>query len=298
MVFALTAVFFWSTVATAFKIGLAHYSPAQLLMVASATSSLVLLSILLLTGESTGLVNLTLKQIAVPAFLGLLNPFAYYLVLFKAYSLLPAQIAQPVNMIWPIVLVLLSVPLLKQPVSWKSILALLISFAGVVLISSKGSLNGFSETNPLGIALCLISSVIWSLYWIFNQKNKLRPATGLFINFVSGSVAMLVYMLLTRQLSLPPGKGLATGIYIGIFETGLTFWLWMKALSLTGNSAKVANLVYIAPFLSLFFIHYVVGETIYYTTIGGMVLIVAGILFQQSGKAKKGLKEFIKTKKA
>jgi uncharacterized membrane protein len=79
VVFALTAVFFWSTVATAFKIGLAHYSPAQLLMVASATSSLVLLVILLLKGESTGLVNLTLKQIAVPAFLGLLNhlPFVW-----------------------------------------------------------------------------------------------------------------------------------------------------------------------------------------------------------------------------
>ncbi|NJK98814.1 MAG: EamA family transporter, partial [Bacteroidales bacterium] len=46
--------------------------------------------------------------------LGFLNPLLYYLVLFKAYSLLPAQIAQPLNYTWPLILVILSIIFLSK----------------------------------------------------------------------------------------------------------------------------------------------------------------------------------------
>ena len=43
------------------------------------------------------------------AALGFLNPFLYYVVLFKAYDLLPAQEAQPLNYTWAITLAILFV---------------------------------------------------------------------------------------------------------------------------------------------------------------------------------------------
>ncbi len=81
--------------------------------------------------------NVKKKDIAFSALMGALSPFAYYLVLFKAYEMLPAQVAQPLNMVWPIVLVFLSVILLKQKISSKSFIALFISFIGVYFISSQ-----------------------------------------------------------------------------------------------------------------------------------------------------------------
>ena len=72
--------------------------------------------------------------------MGFLNPFLYYVIVLKAYSLLPAQLAQPLNFIWPITLVLLSIPILKQKVSGKNMIAMLISFVGVYFIASKGNL--------------------------------------------------------------------------------------------------------------------------------------------------------------
>jgi drug/metabolite transporter (DMT)-like permease len=77
---------------------------------------------------------------------------------------------------------------------------------------------------------------------------------------------------------------LAAGIYIGIFETGISFVFWMKAMSLTSNSAKIANLIYLAPFLSLVFIHFILGEKIFITTILGLFFIISAILFQQTEK--------------
>jgi drug/metabolite transporter (DMT)-like permease len=62
---------------------------------------------------------------------------------------------------------------------------------------------------------------------------------------------------------------------------GITFVLWLSALKLSENTAKVGNLIFISPFLSLIFIHYLVGEDILASTFKGLVLIVAGLLIQQ-----------------
>jgi len=284
--YALVTVMFWSTVATAFKIGLRNLEPVQLIFIASVTTVVLLFSILLITNKLILLKQLTLKSILLNVLLGFLNPFMYYLVLFKAYSLLPAQVAQPLNMIWPIVLVLLSVPLLKHKIGWKSVVALLFSFAGVILISSQGKFFNFSDSNPQGVFLCFFSSIIWSLFWIFNLKNKEDELIKLFLNFVFGTLFLLVYLTLFSSFKIKLDQSFAAGIYIGLFEIGFSFILWMKALSTANNHAQIANLIYISPFLSLIFIHFILGERIYITTLIGLFFIISGILFQQTDKQK------------
>lgn len=287
IVFALIAVLFWSTVATAFKIGLKTFSPAKLIFVGAGTTVNILLFLLIFTKKLKRLKSLSLKNILLSALLGFLNPFLYYLILFKAYSLLPAQVAQPLNMVWPIVLVLLSAPLLKQKFAWKSMVALFISFLGILLIASQGGFFSLGKSNPLGIVLGLLSSIVWSLYWIFNVKNKEDDLIKLFLNFLFGFLFLLIYLLLFSDIKFNWDQSLIAGFYIGIFEIGISFIIWMKAISLTSNNARIANLVYIAPFISLIFIHFILGEQIYYTTILGIFFIISGILFQQTVRLKQ-----------
>jgi drug/metabolite transporter (DMT)-like permease len=229
--------------------------------------------------------QLNSKQLLLHAFLGLLNPFAYYIIIFKAYSMLPAQVAQPINMIWPIVLVVMSVFFLKQRIGWKSWIALLISFCGVLLISSQGSFSNFNTLNPTGILLCIGSAFVWASYWIFNSKSTVSDQlVALFLNFTFGLIYLSIGISLFSSFHFPLSGSLMAGIYIGIFEIGISFVLWMKALSLASNSAKIANLIYLAPFLSLLFINFFLGEAIYATTIVGLFFIISGILFQQTRK--------------
>ena len=94
---------------------------------------------------------MSVREYLFSAALGFLNPFFYYLVLFKAYSLLPAQVAQPINMTWPILLTIISIPLLGQKITLKSIAALVISFSGVILISSQGGGQAFNRVQLPGI---------------------------------------------------------------------------------------------------------------------------------------------------
>ena len=107
VIYACIAVLSWSTVATAFKIALTHLTHFEMLLIASCTS-LVIFVLLLTFQKKWRLVSeLSGRQWGYFALLGLLNPVAYYLVLFKAYDLLPAQVAQPINYAWPIVLLIL-----------------------------------------------------------------------------------------------------------------------------------------------------------------------------------------------
>ena len=285
--FAGLAVFFWSTVATAFKIALREYDFIQLIFYASGVTVVLLFAVLAIK-KKTGLIfQQTGRQWLKSVLIGAFNPLLYYLVLFKAYSLLPAQVAQPVNMIWPVTLALLSVPLLKQKISWINIAALFISLTGVFFIASQGELTGFKNTNPLGLTLALSSSVLWSLYWILNVLDKRDEIVKLFLNFAIGFILLAPVVYFFSDFELKPGNGLLAIIYVGVFEVGITYILWLKAMNYSTNNAKIGNLVFFAPFLSFIFIRFILKEQIFATTFIGLIFIISGVLVQQIGKNKK-----------
>ncbi len=283
--YAAVAVLFWATAASAFKLSLEHVGVQPLLFIASISSTLVFLLYLVATDRLRLLRAFTRRDYLWSAGLGLLNPFLYYVILFKAYSLLPAQEAQPINFVWPLTLVLLSIPLLGQRIKLVSILAILVSFAGVVIIATRpetpSDILRFRFSNARGVFLALSTTIIWSLFWIYNAKDRHDEAVRLFVNFAFASVYIFALMLLTGQAMIPDWSGLLGGIYIGLFEMGITFLAWLKAMRSAKTTAHVVNLVYLVPFLSLLLIALVVGERILPSTLVGLVLIVTGIVAQK-----------------
>jgi drug/metabolite transporter (DMT)-like permease len=280
MLFGLMAVLAWSTVATAFKLALRHIDHMQLLLLANVVSLLALGLVLKIRGQLHLLLCATGKQYRYAAVLGFLNPFLYYLILFKGYDLLPAQVAQPVNFTWALTMAWLSVPLLGQKLRWRDGLAGLICYTGVVILSTGGNLGAFRVSSPLGLALVLISTLIWSLYWIGNRRSDLDPVVGLFLGFLFALPCTFAVTVIFSDLSIPLGGWLG-GLYVGAFEMGFTFVLWLTAMKLTSSTARIANLIFLAPFLSLVFIHFVLGEHIVPATFFGLFLIVGGLWVQQ-----------------
>lgn len=282
---ALLAVTLWSTAATAFKISLENLDFVNLLFYSSAVSTVVLLVIVLLRGEDLQLMQR--KALLHSAGLGFLNPFLYYMILLKAYSLLPAQIAQPLNYLWPVMLSLLAVPFLKQKLKAASLIGLVVSFAGVAFISQQGKWLHVEEKDLPGIFLAAGSSVIWALYWLFNLRDKRNDAPRLFMNFLFGTIYTALYILIFHEFQNPVSAGGLAAVYVGFFEMGFTFFLWMLALQKASSAARISNLVFLSPFLSLVFIHFVLHEDIYFTTLPGILLILAGIVFSGMAKEKK-----------
>lgn len=278
--YALITVCLWSTVGSASKLTLSHITPTQFLFYSSIVSILVLFLILLFQGKLGALLQYRKKDFLTSAGYGFLNPFAYYLILFRAYDLLPAQQAQVINYTWALSMTLLSIPILKQRVSKKQWFAILTSYIGVLIIATKGRILSLEFDDPLGIGFALASTVIWALYWVLNTRDTRDPVLGLFCNFLCAFPMIALYLYFTEGFSFISSQGLIGAGYIGVFEMGVSFVLWLKAMKLTDSTAKIANLIFIAPILSLFLIHYLVGEEILVSTVVGLILIMAGLTIQ------------------
>jgi drug/metabolite transporter (DMT)-like permease len=79
---------------------------------------------------------------------------------------------------------------------------------------------------------------------------------------------------------------------VGLFEMGITFALWLSAMKYAarpegGGTARVANLIFLSPFLSLVFIHFLVGEIIHPATVAGLAFIIAGNALMQYSPGKR-----------
>jgi drug/metabolite transporter (DMT)-like permease len=188
-------------------------------------------------------------------------------------------------MIWPIILVFFSIPLLGQRIPARSFLALAISLAGVYIISSQGTPLSPGRSDTLGVILALISSVLWALYFVLNVRDRRDESVKLFTGFLFGSAYMIILMASVGSFNQPLSfRGVAASVYCGFFEMGITFWLWLKALQLSETTDKVSNLVYFAPFISLILLHFIIDEPVYYTTPAGLLLIIGSVIFQNRTK--------------
>ena len=285
LIFAVVAVLSWSTVATSFKIALSYQTHYEMLLVASA-ASLFIFTLLLCFQRKWGAVRrLTGRQWMQYAGMGLLNPVAYYLVLFKAYDLLPAQVAQPINYAWPIVLLVLLALFAGQPIPRHKYFGMLLSMGGVVLISVGGGEMTGSALSPFGLLLAALSALLWASYWMVNNRMKQQTDSSvvLWVSFLV-STCVLAVGSVPMQVHYPAVEGVLASIYVGCFEMGIPFICFGMAMRMTGNPALINQLCYLSPFLSLFFIATVLGEQILLTTYVGLVLIVAGIVFNQYAK--------------
>lgn len=280
-VFGLSAVLAWSTVASAFKLSLAHLSPAQLVLYASVFSLLSLLAILGWQGRLATLPAALRQHWRRSAILGAVNPFAYYLILFQAYDLLPAQEAQAINYTWALTMTLLAVPVLGQKLKLQDSLAALVCYSGVLTIATRGAPLALNFSNLSGVGFALLSTLLWAGYWLFNAKDEREPVMGLTLNFLLSLPLTLLWCAATGELTPVAWQGIAGAAYVGALEMGFTFVLWLSAMKLTSSTARIANLIFLSPMLSLVLISALLGEAILPSTLTGLGLILGGLLLQK-----------------
>ena len=277
----LSAVMLWSTVATAFSISLRYLTPLQLVALASAVSWCFLSLRLLQPARWQALRATAMRDRLFGLAMGWLNPALYYLVLFAAYDRLPAQEAMAINYSWGITLALIAAPLLGQKLSLYSLLTCGISYFGIVVIATRGEPEALNFAQPEGVALALLSTLIWSLYWVINARKEIDPEVQLFLNF-TGALPLLSALVWYQGAAVPLSwQGWAGGLYVGLFEMGLAFVLWMGAMQATRSTIRISSLIFLSPPLSLLFIWLIAGEALRPYTFVGLLLILLGLWLQR-----------------
>ena len=281
LVYGLVAVLLWSTMATAFKWSLNYTTPLQLIALASVVSWLFFLVALGVTGELKTLKSTSSGEITRSLLFGLLNPGIYYLVLFEAYDRLPAQDAMAINYTWGLTLPLISALFTRQWPSGRALALALLSYLGILVIATDGRLMALEFEHPMGVGLALLSTVLWGLAWSLNSLQKLEAIPALFLNFTAAIPVLWIVMWLDGSMVSLTWQSLAAGVYVGLFEMGIAFLLWLNALRMTQNTLQLSSLIFLAPVISLLLITTVLGEAISVATLIGLGLILVGLAAQQ-----------------
>lgn len=282
---ALGCVLMWSTVASAFKLTLSLITPLQMLWLAVATSCGILIIAAAMQGKLSLARDYMRESPGYFMLLSALNPTAYYLILFAAYDMLPAQQAQALNYTWAVVLSILAVPFLGQRFTVMNGISVLIAYTGVLVIATQGDLLALDFQNPLGVALGAGSSIFFASYWILNTRKPRDAVASLLLCFSLSLPILTVLMIWQDGFNAIPWPAIGGGIYIGTFEMGFAFLLWMNALRLSTNTAQLSNLVYLSPPISLILLAAIVGEPVMISTVIGLVLIIGGVIIGQFKRA-------------
>ena len=278
MLYGLGAVALWSTVATAFKVALGYMSPLELMWLASLVSWALIGFLVVRQGLSGQALRHGWRT---AAWAGLMNPVAYYLMLFGAYDRLPGQEAMALNYTWALAMAFLAVPILGQRLTRIDVLAGLIAYAGVWVIATRGAVFAVAFADPLGVGMALASTLIWALYWLLNARDHRPPLVAQWQNFSVGVPVLTVLLLVGPGFQWHGWEGLAAGVYVGLFEMGIAFVLWQLAVHQVSRTAKVSNLIFLSPPVSLLLLYLVVGEPLLASTLIGLVLILGGLGLQQ-----------------
>ena len=278
ILYGLGAVALWSTVATAFKLALSWMSPLELMWLAALVSWLLMGALVVAQGRMQQALRYGWRT---ALWAGLMNPVAYYLVLFAAYDRLPGQEAMALNYTWALAMAFLAVPLLGHQLTRRDMVAGLIAYAGVWVIATRGQVFNVAFEDGLGVALALASTLLWALYWLLNARDARPPLVGQWQNFSIGLPFLTILLLFGPGFQWHGMTALASGVYVGLFEMGIAFVLWQLAIHKVSRTAKVSTLIFLSPPVSLLLLYVVVGEPLLSSTLAGLLLILAGLALQQ-----------------
>ena len=280
--FAAVAILFWSTSATVSKLLLGALDSMQVLCISALFSSLFWVVANTLNGNMKKLKAYTWVDCLKIGGIGLTGLFLYYLFLYTGTDMMLASQALVINYLWPIMSVVFACILLKEKMTTRKIIAIALSFLGVVIVVGRG-IRQFQASTIWGAFCCIMAAVSYGIFTALNQKYSYDKRISMMIFSLVTFLLSGLYLVFTGnlpQLNLLQTVGMA---YNGIFNLAIATTAWALALD-SGKTAKISNLAYITPFLSLTWTAIFLKEPIGFSSVLGLVVIVIGIFVQLKDK--------------
>lgn len=277
--YSVVTVLIWATNAPTVKALLGGIPSMQALCISSALAFLFMLGVNLTTGSIRKVREYTLSQYGAMAGLGFLGLFVYSALYYYGLSQLTAQEACILNYLWPLMLVLFSCLLLHEKLTLLKGAALVSSFIGIVILSSGG--GGQAGGNAAaGMIACVGASVCYGLFSALNKKADFNQNIAMTVIWLTTAVCSLVLGLMTETwVPLSGGQWLGM-LWLGCIIDALAYLLWALALKEADNTASVANLAYLTPFLAVLVSAVFLKEAVQPRALIALVFIVGGILVQ------------------
>lgn len=284
-IYAFVSILLWSTTATVTKLLLGSLNSMQILVVGSFLAFAFLLIINLIKGNLKELKKYKIKDYIQIAGIGVFGTFLYNLFLYLGINTLQASQAFIINYLWPIMTVVFACIILKEKITTKKIFAIIISFVGVIIVTANGDLFNLEKNSIIGASYCILAAVSYGLFSVLNKKKNYNKYLSMMLYYLVSFIISLIYIIISKNIFEIQVNQLLGLFWIGIFTSATAFTSWALALE-KGDTAKISNLAYITPFLSLIWTSLLLKEDFSIYSVIGLIVIVLGIFIQMKEKNK------------
>ena len=253
IIYTLICVSLWGLIPVVSKLGQVSLDNHQFLFWSSLVSFIALLVATVTVKKSKEFLSYKPGDWISAIVLGFLGTYLYYILLYFGYANAQGLEVLVMQYSWPIFIVILSVFLLNEKLTQRRALAVLLGFAGVTLVLTKGDITEIHLDNYFVDLLVLAAALAFGLFSVLSKKVKLEPYTMITIFFMTASIASLVSMLLLSEFSLPTNDSIVPVLVNGLFVNGFSYIFWIKALK-EAEASFVAPLVFLTPVLSALYL--------------------------------------------
>ena len=229
-------------------------------------------------------VKINLKEGFVLSVLGLFYALSAEF-LFIAYDFLSPGIASTIFFIYPIIVALILGIFFKEKITLATTISLVIVVVGVGVLSIKDNF----EINYIGLFVSLLGALMYALYMIIVNKTKIK-ASGVKVSFYSMVFASLFFLVKTLVLGnsvvIP---SLEIGTHLALFSlitTALSVVSLVYAIKYIG-STPTAIMGSVEPVVAVMISVGLFDETLTFSLIAGVIIIISGVLIDVVFNKKK-----------
>lgn len=218
-------------------------------------------------------------EIFTAAWLGFLGLFMYSAFFYYGLARMTSQEACILNYLWPLMIVLFSCPILGEVLTRRKLLAVGMSFLGVVIM--MGGASNFSAEKLWGALSCMLAAACYGLFSVLNKRRRLNQKFAMMIIWATTAICAYAAGFFSETWLLPGARQIVGLLWLGIMINAVAYLTWALALEKTSNTARTANLAYLVPILAIFISTLVFDEELSPAVIPALALILGGILINK-----------------
>lgn len=209
------------------------------------------------------------------------------LLLYSSYSWIPSGIGTTIHYTYPLFVLCISVVFFKTKINHQTVFAMLLSLFGIVVLCDVSVL---ADRAALGIALALLSAVMFSLYFLWTEHQRLDqydPIVYLLMQCVFASVfiglANAGMGRFTLQMT-PHSYGIL--VIVG-FVAVLGFFTQFVGLTIAG-SVRTAIFETLEPIVCTIGSAFVLHDSLSIRALVGCVMVIISVIIMTLGRAQAG----------
>ncbi|QFI54594.1 DMT family transporter [Aeromonas simiae] len=182
----------------------------------------------------------------------------------------------------PLMTVLLSSLLLREPPTWGALLGGVLSLCGLAVLLGQGDpLSVLRHGIAIGDIYMLLSAFTYALYSVLLRRWTLGLDSWMMLyGQVLCSLLLLTPYFFLVDGTLPDRQALWLILYAGIPTSALSPWLWMQGIALLGAN-RTAIYLNLLPLMTASLAVWLLGEQLTMAHLLGGILTLSGVVMAQ-----------------